>query len=131
MSNIPVWTTKDGRRIRVTEMSDQHVLNCWKMFDRIIAKEKEALQFFLHPFWGPSPGSMAEMMLEEEFYSEEFSSKSRRRYKWRTIFEKELESRGVPVPNKTVPEGPPEVEVVETGSTGALNYRIARLTKSK
>jgi hypothetical protein len=60
-----IWTTADGRRIRVQDMGNQHLINTIKMLIRKAeAYRNEALQYY------PSfQGEMAQMYAEAEWQS--------------------------------------------------------------
>lgn len=83
--NIEVWTTKDGRRIAITEMSDEHLRNTIAMLERKGFVNTEAA---LSPFGYFDADSMAAYYAEQEF----------NRLKWSPLFdalEEELYRRGL------------------------------------
>ena len=105
-----VWTTKDGRKIPVNEMGDTHLINAWKFLDRKETKVREAEMFYNHPIWGPR-GEMAQEAAEQAM-GQAYDVQAVCSY-WMKIFEKEMKKRDIVVPPRSVPQGPPEVEVIE------------------
>ena len=61
MSNRKMWTCRDGRKVRIKDMSDQHLLNTIKMLER-------AHRFIVDNVEGPNfNGEMAQMCAEQQF----------------------------------------------------------------
>lgn len=59
--NTKKWITKDGRKIRIKNMDDQHLRNTIKILERQLAYKKLTLPF-------PSfNGEMAQMCAEADF----------------------------------------------------------------
>ena len=56
------WTMKDGTKIRICDMSDEHLKNALKMLYRMSVRELENL-----PFPCFSPDSMAQYYAEQGF----------------------------------------------------------------
>ena len=110
-----IWTTKDGTRIPVPEMTDRHVVNCWHMLSRIVAEVDSASEFYLHPFWGPS-GEMAQEAAEQAM--EEAWNQRATCAAWMQVFEEEMTRRGIEIPQRPEVEHPPELEWVEPGPGG-------------
>lgn len=108
MGNI--WTTKDGRKVPVELMTNDHLLNAWKFLDRKETKVREAEMFYNHPVWGPR-GEMAQEAAEQAM-GHAYDVQAVCLY-WMKIFEEEMKRRDIAVPTRSVPQGPPEVEIVE------------------
>lgn len=56
MASEPMWRTKDGRRIPISEMDDQHLANSLAMMERqhpslIVYEMAAALETHAHPSW--------------------------------------------------------------------------------
>lgn len=65
-----VWTTRDGRKVRVTDMSNRHIANCITMIRKaglVTAEEKAALYPGLPP---NMQGEYAQMYAEQEWDAE-------------------------------------------------------------
>lgn len=74
-----IWTTRDGRRIPISQMSDRHVMNTYKMLIRVGMPDYPSFQ-----------GEMAQMMAEDEW--ERASSEYQETV---YIFEREINKRGL------------------------------------
>jgi len=128
MINLNVWQTEDGRSIQVTELEDNHLLNIFRMLDCQLKEIAEATMFFLHPFFGPSPGSMAEECVERgmaQDYKHEVWALA-----WLGAIGDEIERRGLQLPNRSKPKPPPKIEHVEAVEHGGrVIGHIAKLAK--
>jgi hypothetical protein len=61
-----LWTTKNGQKIRICDMTDSHLVNSINYLDRYVAHvEKETFRS-IHRFMGLNSGEIAEWMLENE-----------------------------------------------------------------
>jgi hypothetical protein len=88
----PVWKTKDGREIPVTQMDPAHLWNAWRFVDRRIVAYNEALDFTYDPVFGLR-GEMALYYAEQEL--EEMGNLLPTLLSWRHILEKELKRRDI------------------------------------
>ena len=61
--NTKKWTTKDGTKIRIKDMSDQHIVNTLRLIERM---HKNAIEECPFPCFG---GEMAQYYAEQEFDS--------------------------------------------------------------
>ena len=61
-----LWTTRDGRRIRICDMSDEHLLNVVKLLQRFAeATRITTVNLYVNT---PGPqGDMAQYLFEQEF----------------------------------------------------------------
>lgn len=68
------WTTKDGKKLRISDMESSHIANCINMLKRnnytkikhrILRKRWKTLLFYLT--CTPPTAEMAEMAFEQEF----------------------------------------------------------------
>jgi len=61
----PIWTTRDGREIPVTEMTDSHLVNTYKWLKR---QRDTATKYasFIQTFFGLTPGTVAADMVDDE-----------------------------------------------------------------
>lgn len=63
MGNRKLWKTKDGKKIRIKDMSDSHLLNTIKYLDKA----------YLNYLWNTMPdlqGDMAQFCAEQDFNHE-------------------------------------------------------------
>lgn len=61
MSNTKIWKTKDGRKIRIKDLDDGHLVNCIKMIERNVAWLQSII---------PPPmfnGEMAQLYADREY----------------------------------------------------------------
>lgn len=122
-----IWVTKDGERIRISNMTDRHLLNAHRFVCNQIVRIQEATESFFHPVFGPSEGSMAEFYAEREM--EEVWDRELYLLKWRGVFEKEIKRRGLHPLSHRKRRSLPSVELVETnrGEDGRVIGRIFKL----
>lgn len=116
----PTWTTEDGRRIAIVDLNDQHLLNNFEFLDRQICEIREATSMYFHPVWGPR-GEMAQFYSAQEM--ERIWDRESVLYHMLKVIQAEIERRALPVPQRKIPEPPPEVELVEDFGIGQV-YRI-------
>jgi hypothetical protein len=58
-----IWTCKDGRRVRICDMDNQHLVNTVRMLERKMEDAQSAMNPFMYP---PPQGEMALMAWENE-----------------------------------------------------------------
>lgn len=61
-----LWKTKDGRRIRICDMDDRHLLNTIRFLDRKAKEVESAALYAGHAFLNTLQGEMAQDCLENE-----------------------------------------------------------------
>lgn len=61
------WTMKNGKEIDISDMTDQHLINCIKMFHRVKVKLHRAAINNASCFVGLLRGEMALYYAEQEF----------------------------------------------------------------
>jgi len=88
-----IWVTNNGRKVRVEDMEDKHLLNAHRFVCNQIVRIQEATESFFHPVFGPPEGSMAEFYAEREM--EEAWDRELRLLKWKGVFEREIGRRGL------------------------------------
>ena len=81
----PVWETKDGRRLRVADMTDDHIQNTIAMLRRKGWNSMGDLDSFL--MGGPHDSEMAEMYFFHELNDVKVTG-------WLDVFDAELRRRG-------------------------------------
>jgi hypothetical protein len=84
------WTTKEGIKIPITEMTNRHLLFAERMIANNIVKYEECIEFYVHPVFGPH-GEMAQDSAEremEEVYDRLFSA-----HVWSSILKAEIKRR--------------------------------------
>lgn len=64
MRDIPIWTTREGKRIRIIDMKTSHIKNALAMLHRDGCVSPSTVQFYL-TCEGPN-GEMAQVAFEQE-----------------------------------------------------------------
>jgi hypothetical protein len=87
------WKQKNGKKIKVKNMTNEHIINCIKMLRRNDFIDPEIVNVYLK--CTPPSSDAAQDCFDREF---EFVL-SKIPCKWITIFKKELKQRGVSYEN--------------------------------
>lgn len=65
MSNMKMWTTREGEKIRVRNMTDSHIQNTMKMLERVAIAKKNEDDKLACVFEGSVHGDMATYYAEQ------------------------------------------------------------------
>lgn len=104
------WITKEGKKMRVEDMGDNHLLNSHRMLRKQEVEFQECEMMYLHPFWGPR-GDMAQLAAEQDMDREFEVSMIRTHYirKMDSI----IKERGLTPKPVNPPKKPPKIKSVE------------------
>lgn len=97
---VPQWETSDGRRLYPYEMTDNHLKNCLRILKRMQTGAQDTLQRLSGNF--PILESDDAQYFAEMGYDlalAQASAKYNYIVKWIRLFEEELQSRQVEIPN--------------------------------
>lgn len=64
------WTTKDGRKIKITDMSDNHLINSIRLLRRVVGKMRLSHEFSGFSMLNFVNGEMAEIAIETALQQE-------------------------------------------------------------
>jgi len=113
-----IWTTRDGRRVKVKDMTDRHLLYAHRFVCNQVVRIQEATESFFHPVFGPTEGSIAEFYAEQEM--QEAWDQELLLLKWKGVLESEIKRRGLtPLPHRKKRELP-RARLVESTTTGRI-----------
>lgn len=111
------WTTKDGRKIKVKDLTDSHLLNIQRMLCQQVEDEKH-YSSVIGTFWAPQ-GEMAQDAFEYEWGCAMQAVATA--VIWLMITEPEIEKRGLePLPLKNPYEPLPTPLSVEHVKGGTI-----------
>ena len=115
----PKWKTRDGKCIAISDMSDSHLLNAFRMLQRMEQDYLDMVKCQDHPVFGPR-GDGAQMAFESEL--DHAAEQAMTILPWQILLRTEIDKRGLE-PLEVKPLDLPEYELVEDLGAGKL-YKI-------